>query len=319
MRASLPDWLHPSYQRLCMPIDNAQVAHAILINGSAGIGKRQLAKQFAQRLLCVRAKAAELPCGQCAECLLVAAGTHPDAYFVSVLEDKQSISIEQIRQLSTQLHQSAHRSGFRVVTISPAESMTLGASNALLKTLEEPGQKTVLILVADDISKVPATIRSRCVRLPLAVPEANVAHSWLQAELPTENHETIVALLHMSSGAPLLAKARFEQGALEQVRQLESGLQGIAKGLLSPGAVSATQLDLELSLDSLQRVIIGGVQKSLQRQSPVPASVWDSFAEVVLNAKRGLRRNASLNGALLLESVLAQWFDLTAFLRHSKQ
>ena len=318
MSATLPEWLHGAYRRLCAPIDSAKVAHALMLNGSTGIGKRQLAKQFAQRLLCTRATALEFACGQCAECLLVAAGTHPDEYTIGILEDKQSISIEQIRQLSGLLHQSAHRSGYRVVTIAPAESMTLGAANALLKTLEEPGQKTVLILIADDISKVSATIRSRCVRMPLSVPETEVGRAWLQTELASESQETIEALLQMSSGAPLLAKVRFEQGALEQVRQLESGLQGIAKGLLSPGAVSGTQPDIELSLDTLQRVILGGVQKSLQNQSPVPARVWDAFAEIVLSAKRSLRRNASLNSALLLESVLAQWFDLTAFLRHSK-
>ena len=313
---SLPVWLRPAFQHLLQAMKQQRVNHAPMLHGSIGIGKRLLAKAYAQRLLC-RAQSDEA-CSVCEECLLFQAGSHPDFHAVSIVEGKQSISIEQIRELSVSLQISAHRSGFRVALIEPSEAMTIAAANALLKTLEEPGGNTVIVLVVDDLSKVPATIRSRCQRMPVAAPSSEQARQFLAADLPDLEPETAEKLLQISAGAPMLAKLRWQQGALQQVEALEQGLKAIARGQASVADVAAGQSDIELALASLQRIVIGGLQKSLQHEGPLPASLWDGFAETVQQAALAYRRNPALNGALLLTSVLVQWFDFTAFLRHSK-
>ncbi|NQD38911.1 DNA polymerase III subunit delta' [Permianibacter sp. IMCC34836] len=314
----LPDWLTPVWKKLCWSLDANRVAHGLLLHGPRGIGKRWLAEHYAARLLCREARAEQPACGHCAGCALRLAGHHPDFLQLSIPEDKQSIGIEQVRELSGLLQQSAHRAGYRAVIIEPAEAMTLSAANALLKTLEEPGSSIVLILVAHQLERVPATIRSRCQRLPLAPPEPAAAMAWLQAQHPELAAERLQQALVLAAGAPLRVQGLLAQDALAQVDSLEKGLLAVARGELSPVQLAASQTDVTLALLHLQRVAARGLQKSLNGESKVPAILWDRFVSAVLEAMRAWRANPALHAQTLLESVLIQWFDFTAGMRHSK-
>ena len=91
--------------------------------------------------------------------------------WISTPEDKKSIGIEQIRVLVAERNDLTSYEGFgKVAVIEPANEMTVNAANSLLKTLEEPPGDTLLVLVADRVGKLPATIFSRCQRIDLAVP-----------------------------------------------------------------------------------------------------------------------------------------------------
>ncbi len=314
---SLPPWLAAGWQQLCWALAADRVGHGVLMHGPAGIGKNLLAQHYAARLLCVQATGEAPACGECAGCRLRLAGNHPDQIRIGIPDDKQAIGIEQIRELSNHLQQSAHRSGWRAVIIEPAEAMTLPAANALLKTLEEPGAKVVMILVVHQLERLPATIRSRCLRLPLAIPETAAALAWLRTALPTLEPARLQQALAVASGAPLRVAALVAGGALEQIEALEKGLLSVARGELAPGQLAAGQADVPLALQQLQRIVIRGLQKSLSGDSRLPATVWDCFAAAVLEALRALRVNPALQATTLLESVLIQWFDFTEAMRHS--
>jgi DNA polymerase III subunit delta' len=316
--AALPAWLLPAWKKLSWALQSERVVHGLLLHGPRGIGKQLLAEHYAARLLCREARDEKFACGRCAGCALRLAGHHPDFLRVSIPEDRQSIGIEQIRDLSAQLQQSAHRAGWRAVIIEPAEAMTLSAANALLKTLEEPGARIVLALVAHQLERVPATIRSRCQRLPLAQPAAEQAMAWLQHAHPAQSAERLQQALVLASGAPLRVEALLAADALAQVETLEKGLVAIARGEMSPIQLAASQPDLTLTLHQLQRIAARGLQKSLNGESKFPAALWDRFVTTVLEALRAWRANPSLHGQTLLESVLIQWFDFTAGMRHSK-
>ena len=314
----LPEWLLPSWQKLVWALQAERVVHGLLLHGPRGIGKQWLAWHYAARLLCREARDEQFACGHCPGCALRIAGHHPDAVLIQVPEDKQSIGIEQIRELSVQLQQSAHRAGWRAVIIEPAEAMTIAAANALLKTLEEPGARIVLILVAHQLERVPATIRSRCQRLPLAIPARVSALHWLAGAHPTQATAALEQVLSVAAGAPLRVAGLLAQDALGQVEALEKGLIAIVRGELSPVQVAASQSDLNLALLQLQRIAARGLQKSLNGDSKFPPALWDRFVATVLEALRALRANPALHGQTLLESVLIQWFDFTAGMRHSK-
>ncbi len=147
--------------------------HALLLAGSHGIGKTTLALDLAAGLLCLAQDPAMRPCRDCAACRKVAAGNHPDLHLVEPEGAGEQIRIGQVQELISALSLMAMEGRFRVAVIAAAHRLNLDAQNALLKTLEEPGVATCLVLCADDTAALLPTVISRAVRLrmaPLAIP-----------------------------------------------------------------------------------------------------------------------------------------------------
>jgi DNA polymerase-3 subunit delta' len=153
--------------------------HALLIHEAPGAGGEWLASWIAKLLLCQ--ERAQAPCGRCTACRRVAARQHPDLNWVGLEEESREIRIDQVRNLSADLALMIHGGGYKVGVITPADALNRFAANALLKTLEEPPGATVLVLVATQPSRLPATIRSRCQRLRLRAPQRAQSLAWLAA------------------------------------------------------------------------------------------------------------------------------------------
>ncbi|MCB1745414.1 MAG: DNA polymerase III subunit, partial [Gammaproteobacteria bacterium] len=173
---SWPPWLDPPLARL--RARRARLPHALLIHGTPGIGKSLLARAFAADLLCENTSDEggdhRAACGHCPGCRWFAGGAHPD--FRRILPEaldpdhipergrkpSREIRIDALRALGEFLTHTGHRAGWRVVIIEPADAMNVYAANALLKSLEEPGQRTLLMLVSSHPDRIVPTIRSRC-------------------------------------------------------------------------------------------------------------------------------------------------------------
>ncbi|MDO9023931.1 DNA polymerase III subunit delta' [Zwartia sp.] len=212
-------------------------AHAWLIHGLTGIGKREFAFAAAASLLC-ESPAEGLACGKCLACGWVAKGNHPDFKRIRpetlALEEGQDaaeeddanteepaareagssskrapskdIRVEQVRALEPWFNNATHRGGWRVALIYPAEALTTISGNTLLKVLEEPPPSTVFLLVADAPDRLLPTLLSRCRRLPLSTPKPDIAREWL-VNAGVKNAEDWLAA---AGGAPLLAKKQSE-------------------------------------------------------------------------------------------------------------
>jgi DNA polymerase-3 subunit delta' len=151
-----------------------RLAHAYLFHGEDAIGKRTTAVCFAQALLCERgpSEPALDSCGTCRSCQQVDAHTHPD-YFVIEPDHELAtpqIKIEQIREIEQQIIYRPLVGDRKICMIDDADRMTIGAANALLKTLEEPPDHSVFLLISSRPASLPATIRSRCQSLRFATP-----------------------------------------------------------------------------------------------------------------------------------------------------
>ncbi|WP_447979787.1 DNA polymerase III subunit delta' [Candidatus Nitrospira bockiana] len=146
-----------------------RVAHAYLFYGEDAIGKRLMAVRFAQALNC---EAAEAGCGTCRSCRQIESYTHPDALLIEPDREQANpqVKIEQIREIEQQIIYRPLIGRFKVVVIDEADRMTLGAANALLKTLEEPPAHSVFILISSKPFALPATITSRCQGLRFVPP-----------------------------------------------------------------------------------------------------------------------------------------------------
>lgn len=151
-----------------------RLAHAYLFHGEDAIGKRTTALCFAQALLCEYGPTEDAldACGTCRSCHHISARTHPD-YFV-IEPDRElatpQIKIEQIREIEQQIMYRPLVGDRKICIIDDADRMTIGAANALLKTLEEPPDHSLFLLVSSRPASLPATIRSRCQSLRFATP-----------------------------------------------------------------------------------------------------------------------------------------------------
>ena len=130
--------------------------------GTEGIGKAMFAKTFANMLFCVSDE--EKPCGNCKPCIEFLGNNNPDFMQIDA-EDGKSIKIEQIRQLQEKVIEKPINSGKKVYIINNSELMTIEAQNCLLKTLEEPPEYVVIILIVSNENKLLTTIKSRCTKI----------------------------------------------------------------------------------------------------------------------------------------------------------
>jgi DNA polymerase-3 subunit delta' len=171
-------WLAPQMARLRAAHAAGRLAHAVLIHEARGTGGDALALWAAQLVLCTDARRA--PCGVCRACRHAASSQHPDLAVLGPIEDSRQIRIDEVRALIADLALTSHQGGYKVAIVSPADALNRNAANALLKTLEEPTPHTLLILVATQPSKLPATILSRCQKIAIRAPARDEALAWLQ-------------------------------------------------------------------------------------------------------------------------------------------
>lgn len=145
-------------------LQSGNIAHAYLITGPQHVGKESLATSFAQALVCT----SHSLCGSCKGCTQFVRNAHPDVNWIRRGESKttqalaKNISIEQVRELQSHLRLGSFGGTYKVVIITEAHTLSLEAANALLKTLEEPTSRTVLMLLASHEKLLPDTIASRC-------------------------------------------------------------------------------------------------------------------------------------------------------------
>ncbi|YCC51493.1 DNA polymerase III subunit delta' [Pseudomonas aeruginosa] len=306
----------------------AQHAHAYLLYGPAGIGKRALAEHWAAQLLCQRPAAAGA-CGECKACQLLAAGTHPDYFVLEPEEAEKPIRVDQVRDLVGFVVQTAQLGGRKVVLLEPAEAMNVNAANALLKSLEEPSGDTVLLLISHQPSRLLPTIKSRCVQQACPLPGAAASLEWLARALPDEPAEALEELLALSGGSPLTAQRLHGQGVREQRAQVVEGVKKLLKQQIaaSPLAESWSSVPLPLLFDWFCDWTLGILRYQLTHDEEglgladmrkVIQYLGDKSGQAkvlamqdwLLQQRQKVLNKANLNRVLLLEALLVQWASL---------
>ena len=165
-------WQTLGYPRIVEALDRALrqsgPAHAYLIVGPAHVGKRRLALDLAKSMNCLGPTP---PCDACRSCDRIERGVHPDIQWIGLLEEagrrRKLVGLAQIQELQHQANLAPFEGRYRVLIVDPAESLSLEAANCLLKTLEEPPERVVLILLATSDAALLPTILSRCQRIDL--------------------------------------------------------------------------------------------------------------------------------------------------------
>lgn len=252
--SALAPWLRAPLRRAASAIVTGRLAHGLLICGPERIGKHAFAVALGQSLLC-RQRVEDMACGDCRDCVLFAAGTHPDVRTVGLSENEKTgvlrkeIVIEQVRELGAWLALTSQRGGAQVASIAPASALNANAANALLKTLEEPLPGRFLLLLCESPMRLPATIRSRCQRIVLQPPDAEAALAWLR----TQGHDEALArtALAAANGHPGLAAHWMQTGLLDLRESVRADLLALADNRKQPLAIAAAWLTDDLAVQRL--------------------------------------------------------------------
>ena len=217
---------------------NGKIAHAYLFSGPDGIGKRLMATALARAIVCLEQRG----CGHCRACRKIDHQNHPDLHILE--PDGNSIKIEQVRALQRDLNLKPLEAPRKICMIEQADTMTVGAANALLKTLEEPRGDTLLILLSAQPNRLLETIRSRCQPLPFTRHPNSRIQAELEKQLGIESTESHV-LAALSEGSFKKAFGKDRDLYLEQRRELLKTLTGLSAGSILPILDFAEQLSAD--------------------------------------------------------------------------
>jgi DNA polymerase-3 subunit delta' len=241
---SLP-WLRLSQQRLRDAQLARRLPHSSLLLSTPGLGAERLANWMAALALCD--SDTERPCGVCPSCALLRADSHPDLHVVRLEEAAKQIKVDQVRELIGALALKSYRRGYKVGIIEGAETLNANGANAFLKTLEEPSDDTMLVLIARPTHRLPATIASRCLRLALRPPAPDEALAWLEAHGSPAGQNWDAALA-LAGGAPLLALEYVDAGMAALDKEMREGVHALAAGGVDVTLVAEQWVKSQLGL-----------------------------------------------------------------------
>ena len=287
----------PLWVKIDQSVNSKRMPQALLLIGPRHLRVSSFATNLAAELLCQEKSS---PCGVCAACLLLQAGTHPDFQLICSETKTSTIKIDQIRALQDEVYLSPKCGARRVIVIDPADKMNVASANALLKILEEPPPTVYFILVAEQLGTLPATILSRCQQM--VFPDTLIDSSnyfTLADHYPPESVRGELLLKHHA---------------------VLSALCDVVEKKTSPCTVAATwaSYDLVDLVWLLYLILAQAVQMQLLQRSPVTTTTdpFVRFTQLLhpvdllnqldtLNAiSKKLSHNVPINGILVLENIL---------------
>lgn len=309
-------WLLAPWNRLLQCMEQERLPHAILLVGPQGTGLQALATAMGEYLLCSTPIEGHA-CGRCKACGLLLARSHPDMFAIIAEGNGKSIKIDQIRTIIESTSTTAQQGGRRVILITPAEAMNRNAANALLKGLEEPGDSCVYILVSESPAKVLPTIRSRCRRFDVHLPEKAAALDWLIREGVSDADR----LLAEAGGRPLLVKQWLDQKLYDQRDRLMDAVVKVMQGQLSESAAAKLLggYDPIWVTDQLQNMLLTTVKKKNASDFSGPDNALVRSLETlesralcllfdaITRRKQWLLSNANPNVELLMADLLVEF------------
>ncbi len=277
-------------------IKTNNVVHSYMFIGPDGIGKVLFAKEFAKMILCQDSNKA---CNHCSSCIKFNSDNHPDFMIINS-EDGKSIKINQIRFLQERISEKPIVSNRKVYIINDSDLMTVEAQNCLLKTLEEPPEFAVIILVLSNENKCLSTIKSRCTKIAFQ----KLRNSDLTQYANENNLEVNSSLLSASDGS--ISKLLNLQNNLEAYKQLDNIINAFSKDNIvdiwnNADILYKSKDNINTLLEYLNTVF-------LERLKSTKESKYIQSIKIIENTKNKLSSNANYD--MCIDNLLLQiWED----------
>ncbi|GGI74099.1 DNA polymerase III subunit delta' [Shewanella hanedai] len=298
-------WLKPVVHDFCTQLKSQHVGHAYLIGVHAGYGGEPLTLAMAKAALC-HTLTQDGACGFCKGCQLVEANTHPDLYHV--VADGNQIKVDQIRELCQKLTSTSQQGGRRVAVISLCEKLNLAAANALLKTLEEPGKDTLLLLQSNTPSRLMATINSRCQRVHFQSPSIDEIKAWL-----SQGHESgadVTWCLPVMGGPLELASALQDQRYEHLLQLRKDWTQSLSSGHLCANLMNINDNQVSDAIKVLYLILRQKLVKQTQLDALLRVKVSELAAKV-MNTYHKLSVMPNVNSLALFQGFILEYKQLT--------
>ena len=325
-------WQHEQWEKLLRLAQTNRLPHALLLSGEPETGKLEFALAAARYMLCrqvgpgVEKHNAEgrssdnthpqahtmQSCGECSSCALLNAGSHPDFLLLQPEEPGKQLRIDLMRNLNQFSGERSHQGGWKVVVIEPAEALNINAANALLKTLEEPGEQTLLMLVSHRPGGLLPTIRSRCQLLSFPLVPADVILPWLHeaagVSADDKPEAQMVRALERAGNRPLRALRYSEQQTAASIEHFEQLVESVATGEVSPlqAAEDCHRLEFNEALGWFARLHTQRLRAQVERDERLSPQLL-SFNDCLIQATQRLLSTSNLNPQLVWEELLMDW------------
>jgi DNA polymerase-3 subunit delta' len=303
-------WLEGPRQAFLAQLARQKMPHAQLVGIDSAFGGELLSVFMARAAMCLQPNG-QGACGFCKSCQLFDAGNHPDFYQIEA--DGNQIKVDQIRELCTRLTATAQQSGRRVAVIHHSERLNSAAANALLKTLEEPGKDTLLILQSDTPARLMATISSRCQRIPFVVPSREVIKHWLQQHCQLQ--EDVTWCLSVVGGPLKLAESLHSDGA--QASRYQSLLQfrkdwvqSLSSGHLCASLLTVSEQQIIDALKVLYLILRQVLFKNSHQDAFVNAQIGNLAAKI-MGMCHNLNTMPTVNYLALCQSYVLEYREIT--------
>ena len=271
------------FRQLQNSFEHGRLAHAYLFEGDQGTGKAELALWFAKHQFCLNLQE-EMPCETCNNCLRITSKDHPDV--VEIEPDGQSIKVDQIRALQSELTKSGFESAKKVVIIHQAEKMNMNSANSLLKFLEEPPANFMIILETQSLGKILPTIRSRCQIIHFQALSTERLQSRLEAEqIPEKTAKLLANLTNSYTKAVEISKDEWFNEARDVVIQWFNYLEKN-----DPQAFIYVQQQLAFEMLAY---FVKEKRDQVMRQNQIGVEKYNYLLEDVLSASQKLEANVS--------------------------
>ncbi len=266
-------------QQLKNSIENNQVSHSYLFIGIEGIGKKLIATEFARSILCLNKGEY---CNKCKSCIEFESNNNPD--FLYIEPDGNSLKIEQIREMQKKIQEKPIISDKKVYIIDNADKMTIEAQNSLLKTLEEPPEFAVIILIGSNENAFLTTIKSRCMILHFN-PINNVEMRNYLSNIGIQNiTDNMLELFQGSMGKALTLKDKQEDYAK---------IENLIKNMPKNDLIDVTK-NAEMLYQTKEEIfeILDYINIILLRLSKTD-SRYTNCIQIVENTKKRITQNAN--------------------------
>jgi len=288
---------------LCRVVSSGRVSNAYLFKGPKGSPKDAIARHFASTLLCESPSDEGRSCGTCKSCRLVSSGNHPDLYVVE--KEGASIKIKKSHEILREALLRPYQSSRKVFLILDADSLTIEASNALLKILEEPPAYVTFLLTTSNPGAIPDTILSRCQVIPVkAMSPSAVKQLLIERGVDPEKAGEVAEI----SGGNLERAMRL----LEEEGKATRGAE-LLEEILASSPVEAAQkyakLDISRRVDFVDDLEIELVRRL--RSPEGPSEPYLQALKTCLKAKERISRNVN---TFLTFAIL--FVDLSRALKH---
>ena len=298
-------WLNPVINDFCTQLKSQQVGHAYLVGVGVGYGGELLALALAKAAMC-QTLTLTGSCGLCKACLLVEANSHPDLYHL--MADGNQIKVDQIRELCQKLTSTSQQGGWRVAVITHSEKLNTAAANALLKTLEEPGKNTLLLLQSDTPSRLMATISSRCQRLHFQAPSHDEIKTWLAQDIELTSDVTWCL---PAMGGPLELSSALKNHRYEQLLQLRKDwVQSLSSGHLCANLMDINEKQFSDAIQVFYLILKQKLVKQTQLDALLRVKISDLAAKVMrIHHKLSVMPNVSY--LALFQGFILEYKKLT--------